>query len=187
MPEIRDRILRQMKNAKPVKKVPNKVDKSLKYTDLDDFYDRDVGAEGDPVPEGYILFRAYEVEFLVRQKQLRNTNLMREAKIRKFLKEVAAMHKNRTMYIGISKSGRPGVYDALSQDVIIPEEFYLNGVSIVMEKGAYNRNNTQDMKWLTAVTERFKKQRVLLYTESENTIDEDIMLGQETFIIHHPE
>ena len=193
MGNIRDyhmKLREKKESEQPKTKVPNKLNPAFKYGNIEDFFcNDDVGKEGDPVPEEYILFKAYDVEFLVKQKYVSDVNFMRSKKMRDFLKDIAKEHKSRKMLIGINSDGYPGVYDYSNERHIIDkEEFNMNGVDIIMERGAYDINNPKDRVWLQKVTERFKKERVVIFTvagdESINQCVEENAIGN---ISYNPE
>lgn len=167
----------------------NQLKPEYKYVDLKLFFqDRDVGAAGEPVPEGYTLIKAHDVEFLVDTNDISNPNLMNDPKVRTFFKDLAERHKSRTMYICVDKQGRAGVFDFFSSNHIIePEKLTINGTNIVMERNAYDINDSQDKAWLETMVERFKSQRVVVYTLNENTIDDSIHHGDSIMVAHNPE
>ncbi len=65
-------------------------------------FSRDAGVCGDDVPDGYVVFSAFGTEFIVKQTMLEEPDVMRDAQMKKFLENIAEMHKNRTMYICVN-------------------------------------------------------------------------------------
>lgn len=187
MPSIKQQQLKARQTPLPEKK-PVQIFLQTMYSEpKSELFARDAGICGDEVPDGYVVFRAFGTEFIVQQTMLENPNVMRDAKIRNFLKHIADMHKNRTMYICINNRGQVCVCDASTARFYKQEKLCIDGTKIVAEKGIYNSQDSRDVKWLLSLVERFKKQRVMLVSENDIPIDVNIRAGNEAFVGHHPE
>ncbi len=150
-------------------------------------FERDAGVCGDKIPDGYVVFTAFGVEFLVKQTLLKNPNVMWHASVRKFLEDLADRHKNRTMYVCVNAQHDVCVCSALSARFYEEERFRIDGTEIVAEKGVYDAHNSQDVKWLLNLVERFKKQRVMLISENDLPVDLNIRNNNAPFVGHCPE
>ena len=192
MPKIRDYYLNlQNKETSQLtqQREPNELKPEFKYAETETFFnDRDVGAKGDPVPQGYIVIDAYGTEFLLKPKHLRDKNAMKNIKIQEYLKRMANRHQSRTMYLIVSKSNKVCVYDWLSAEHIInPETITIDGTTIIMEKNIYDINNKDDIIKLKELVKRFQSQRIVLYPLTKTAIDDCIRHGNESDIGYNPE
>lgn len=187
MSTIRETNLKERQTPAPPKERPV-INHLSKYVTLQSvLFGRDAGVCGDEVPDGYIVFHAFGVEFIVKQTMLENPNIMRDAKVKAFLEDIADKHKNRTMYICVNTKHEVCVCDPLSAQFYAKEEFRIDGTRIIAEQGVYDSHNSQDVKWLLSLVERFKKQRVMLVSENDFPVDVNIRSGNAAFVGHHPE
>lgn len=187
MPTIKEE--QRKARQKPLsEKQPVAINLQTKYVSPNSIlFGRDAGICGDEVSDGYIVFRAFGTEFIVKQTMLENPNIMRDTKVRECLKHIADTHANRTMYICINTKGEVCICDAATARFHKQEKFCIDGTKIVAEKGVYDGQNSKDVKWLLSLVERFKKQRVMLVSENDIPIDVNIRNGNEAFVGHHPE
>lgn len=143
-----------------------KMTDEVKY-DVSKYRFDDQGIKGDPVPEGYVIFDLFDVEFLARSNIAANlTADLKRPEVRRYLDLFSCYYHNCEMRIMADTGNMP--YISSFGFLREPQELHVYGVNIITEKGTFDINSEKDMAVLEKLTDRYKKQRVVLWYQGED-------------------
>ena len=127
----------------------------------------DAGIKGDPVPEGFVIFDLFDVEFLVGESIAANlTADLKRPEVKHFMDLFSCYYHNCEMHIGVDVKNMPYISSFGFRHE--PENLHVYGVDVIAEKGTFDVSSEKDMAILEKLTDHYKEQRVVLWYEGEN-------------------